>query len=83
MNAFVTWFMGVLLDWLAKVGVAFIKGQVNTAYKEAEIDKEVKAVKDAVTAADAAAKETGNVPPELEQALREAARKLNSNFISG
>jgi hypothetical protein len=78
---FLEWLVGIIIKMLADMGIQMIRNQVQTGYTEAKIDAEVKAVKDAVTAAEKAAEESGSVPPELEKQLREAARRLNSNFI--
>lgn len=83
MNAVLNMVLELVLSKLVVLAQDIIKAQVTKSRVNTKIDDEVNAVKKALSEIDSHTDKTGSdmVPPELERKLRDAARRLNSNFI--
>ena len=76
-----------VIEWalskLSAYAVTVIKAQVKKSKMENKINKEVLALENALKEAEKAEKEhnRGVVPDDIEKKIRDAARRLNGNFI--
>lgn len=82
MTGFFEWLIGLVLKVLADWGLDLVKKEAAKQLDYKRIEDEALAVKNAANEAQQAAGESGDVPPEIEAKLRDAARRLNSNVFN-